>query len=56
VLSVQAGPAAARGRAVEETLLEVAAAAAEEIAGAQREARISARATKVGAINETGLA
>ena len=55
VLSLQAGPAAARGRAVEETLLEVAAAAAEEIAGAQREARISARATKVGAINETGL-
>ena len=55
VLSIQAGPAAARGRAVEETLLEVAAAAAEEIAGAQREARIAARATKVGAINETGL-
>ena len=55
VLSVQTGPAAARGRAVEETLLEVTAAAAEEIAGAQREARSAARATKVGAINETGL-
>jgi GAF domain-containing protein len=55
VLSVQAGPDAARGRAIEETLLEIAAAAAEEIAGAQREARIAARATKVSAINETGL-
>ena len=56
MLSIQTGGAdAARGRAVEETLLEVAAAAAEEIAAAQREARIASRATKVGAINETGL-
>jgi signal transduction protein with GAF and PtsI domain len=54
VLSIQTGGAdATRGRAIEETLLEVAAAAAEEIAAAQREAR--RRATKVGAINETGL-
>ncbi|HEY8155364.1 MAG TPA: GAF domain-containing protein [Myxococcota bacterium] len=56
VLSIQTGGAdATRGRALEETLLEVGAAAAEEIAAAQREARIATRATKVGAINETGL-
>jgi GAF domain-containing protein len=56
VLSVQTSGAKGRpGRALRETLLEIAAAAAEEIAGAEREARISARATKVGAINETGL-
>jgi GAF domain-containing protein len=55
VLSVQAGSEAPRGRAVEETLLEVAAAAADEIAHADREARMSARATKVNAINETGI-
>jgi diguanylate cyclase (GGDEF)-like protein len=55
VLSVQTGPDAPRGRAIEETLLEVVAAAAEEIAGAQREARIAARATKVSAITEAGL-
>jgi GAF domain-containing protein len=58
LLSVQAGsqPAgAASGRAGEETLLEIAAAAADEIAKASREARISARATQVAAINEAGL-
>jgi GAF domain-containing protein len=55
VLAVQSGPDAAPGRALEETLLEIAAAAAEEIAAAQREARVAARATKAGAITETGL-
>jgi len=59
VLSVQAGPDAAalggRGRALEETLLEIAAATADEIAQAAREARMSARATKVSAINEAGI-
>lgn len=60
LLSVQMGaepPAAApgQGRGLEETLLEIAAAAADAVARASREARISARATKVSAINEAGL-
>ncbi|HVH07769.1 MAG TPA: GAF domain-containing protein [Myxococcota bacterium] len=59
VLSVQAGPDSsavpARTRAVEETLLEIAAAAGDAISRASREARISGRATKVAAINEAGL-
>jgi GAF domain-containing protein len=59
VLSVQAGAEAqgapARTRAVEETLLEIAAAAGDAITRASREARISGRATKVAAINEAGL-
>jgi len=57
VLSVQAGPAAAEGstRALRERLLEISAAAADTIAQARREARMSARATKIGAINETGI-
>jgi len=55
VLSIQAGSEAPRGRGVEETLLEIAAAAAEELADARREARISARATQMGAINEMGI-
>jgi diguanylate cyclase (GGDEF)-like protein len=55
VLSVQAGSAAPRGRAVEETFLEIAAAAAEEIAAVTREARLATRATKASAINETGI-
>jgi GAF domain-containing protein len=60
LLSVQAGtetgrPALARTRAASETLLEIAAATADAIANASREARISAQATKVAAINEAGL-
>ncbi|HEX2484963.1 MAG TPA: GAF domain-containing protein, partial [Myxococcota bacterium] len=60
VLSVQAGTdaaraALARSRAAQETLLEVAAAAADAIGQAAREARMSARATRVSAINEAGL-
>jgi GAF domain-containing protein len=43
------------GRALEETLLEIAAAAADEIAQAKREAQMSIRATRIGAINETGI-
>lgn len=60
VLSVQAGPdgaraALARSRAAQETLLEIAAAAADAIGQAAREERMSARATRVSAINEAGL-
>jgi diguanylate cyclase (GGDEF)-like protein len=56
VLSVQmSGAAGPRARALRETLLEIAAAAAEEIAKAEREARTASRATKVSAINETGI-
>jgi GAF domain-containing protein len=59
VLSVQAGAdttaLGGRGRALEETLLEIAAAAADEIAQAEREARMAARATKMSAINESGV-
>jgi diguanylate cyclase (GGDEF)-like protein len=55
VLSVQAGPQPPRGRAAEETLLELAAAAAQEIATERSRARIDARATQVGAINEAGI-
>jgi diguanylate cyclase (GGDEF)-like protein len=57
VLSVQSGsgPFASGTRALRETVLEIAAAAAEEIAQAEREARMSAQNTKIGAINETGI-
>jgi GAF domain-containing protein len=61
VLTIQRGGAASRragghlGRALEETLLEIAAAAADEIAQATREALMSIRATKVSAINEAGI-
>ena len=57
VLSVQTGPGTLEGstRALRERLLEISAAAADTIAQARREARMSARATKIGAINETGI-
>ena len=56
VLSVQVGPGAQdANRALRETLLEMAAAVAEEIAHAEREARITARATKASAVNEAGI-
>jgi len=58
VLSVQGGklaPEALQLRSLRETLLEIAAAAADEIAQAEREARMTARATKAGAINEAGI-
>ena len=56
VLSIQGGePDASDPRALRETLQEIAAAAADEIAQAKREARMTARATKVSAINEAGI-
>jgi GAF domain-containing protein len=55
VLSVQGGAASARDPGLEETLLEIASVAAEEIAKAERETRTAHRATKIGAINEAGL-
>jgi GAF domain-containing protein len=55
VLSVQGGDAVAGSRAAEEALLEIAAAAAEEIAHVEREASMTSRATKTGALNEAGI-
>jgi diguanylate cyclase (GGDEF)-like protein len=55
VLAVQGGASAPRGRGVDETLLEIAAAAAEEIVQAERAAKVNARATQMSAINETGI-
>ncbi len=55
LLSIQAGADAPRGRGAEEFLLDIAAAAAEEIASLRREARMTTRATKIGAINEMGI-
>jgi len=60
VLSVQAGrkptgPGARDTRVLEETLQEIAACTADEVAQADREARMSSRATKVSAINEAGI-
>jgi len=55
VLSVQGGDEVAGSRAAEEALFEIAAAAAEEIAHVEREASITSRATKTGALNEAGI-
>jgi GAF domain-containing protein len=55
VLSVQGGDDTAGSRAAEEALLEIAAAAAEEIAHVEREADMTSRATKMGALNEAGI-
>ncbi len=55
ILSVQAGANPQRGRAAEEILLEMAAAMAEGIAQAEREARMAVRATQASAINEAGV-
>jgi len=55
VLSVQAGEPPPRGRAAEEMLQEIAAATAEGVTQADREARMAARATRMSAINETGI-
>jgi diguanylate cyclase (GGDEF)-like protein len=57
VLSVQAAPdpQGRENRALEELLLEVAAAVADEIGDAERETRLAARATQMNAINETGI-
>jgi GAF domain-containing protein len=57
VLSVQSGasPEAPRDRAYPETLLEIAAAAADEIADAERETRMAARASQMSAIHDAGM-
>lgn len=55
VLSVQAGAEPLEPGLGEPALIEIAAAAADCVAQSEREARIAARATKAGAINETGL-
>ncbi|MCZ6781950.1 MAG: GAF domain-containing protein, partial [Proteobacteria bacterium] len=55
VLSMQAGSEPPSDRAAEETLLEIAAAVAEGVAQTERENRMTARATRIGAINETGI-
>ncbi len=55
VLASQAGSSPPRGRAPEEGLLEIAAAVAEGVARTRREEHIEARATRMSAINETGV-
>lgn len=55
VLAAQAGTRPPKGRAAEEALLEIAAAVAEGVGSARREADIRARATRMSAINETGV-
>jgi GAF domain-containing protein len=55
VLAIQSGGEAPRGRAAEETLLEIAATAARKIAEAEREVRMAARAERAGAVNEAGI-
>lgn len=55
VLAAQAGIRPPHGRAAEEALLEIAAAVAEGVGRARREADIRARATRMSAINETGV-
>jgi GGDEF domain-containing protein len=55
LLAIQTGEPVPSGRALEEALLEMAAAAAEAVAQAEREARMSARSTKMTAINEAGI-
>ncbi|MBW2383318.1 MAG: GAF domain-containing protein [Deltaproteobacteria bacterium] len=55
VLAAQAGPSPPQGRAAEEGLLEIAAAVAEGVSRSWRESHIRARATRMSAINETGV-
>ncbi|MCH2171224.1 sensor domain-containing diguanylate cyclase [Myxococcota bacterium] len=55
VLALQAGPQMPRGRAAEELLLALGAAAAEGIAREQRELSASMRAAKIAALNEAGI-
>ncbi len=55
LLSLQAGASAPTLESAREGLLEVAAALAEAVARSEREARMTARATKMGAINEMGI-
>ena len=55
VLALQAGPEAPGSRDAEAALLEIAAAAADEIDTLRREERVQTRATKLAAINEAGI-
>ncbi len=55
VMSVQGSDEVASSRSAEEALLEIAAAAAEEIAHVERETAMRSRATRIGAINEAGI-
>ncbi|MBW2270117.1 MAG: GAF domain-containing protein [Deltaproteobacteria bacterium] len=55
VLALQAGADTPQGGGAEEVLSEIATAAAEEITSLRRQARVHARATKIGAINEAGI-
>ncbi len=55
VLSLQGGDESAGSRAAAEALLEIAAAAAEEIAHAEREAAMASRSNRIGALNEAGI-
>ncbi len=55
VLSIQSGTQPPKGRAAEEVLLEMAAAMADGIAQAEREAQMATRATRASAINEAGI-
>jgi len=55
VLTLQAGAAPPEGGDFETALLEMAAAAAEEIAALRRAERIAARAARLSAINDAGI-
>ncbi len=55
VLSLQSGAAGPRGRGGRDLLLELASACADGIARVQREEQAASQATKIGAINETGI-
>lgn len=55
ILALQVGSIPPRGRGAEEILLDMAAAMAEGVAQADREARLTVRATRANAINEAGV-
>lgn len=55
ILTLQPGRNAPRGAGVEETLLEIAAAACDEIQQSERETRMANAATKISALHESGL-
>lgn len=55
VMAAQGGDRPPSGRAAEQALLEIASAVAEGVNHARREADMRARATRMSAINETGI-
>jgi GAF domain-containing protein len=55
VLSIQSGSQPPRGRAGEETLLELADTIADGLSQADREARLAVRVNRMNAIHETGI-